>query len=221
MIDRNRTILENANRLAVLRNLALVKSDEEPFFDRLTSIASEIIGVPVSLVSMVAANYQFFKSSHGLPEPWASDRRTPLSHSFCQHVVTSGAPLVVNDAREHMLLKENKAIPDLDVIGYLGMPLRTSGGQELGSFCVIDNKPHDWTEEEIAIVRAFSEAVNAEIDARAEARQNNSLEVYIKSARGRLDDLETDLRDTKSAQAIIDRIQELKRDIETGKTDFS
>ena len=221
MIDRNRTILENANRLAVLRNLSLVKSDEEPFFDRLTSIASEIIGVPVSLVSMVAANYQFFKSSHGLPEPWASDRRTPLSHSFCQHVVTSGAPLIVNDAREHQLLKDNMAIPDLDVIGYLGMPLRTSNGQELGSFCVIDNKPHDWTEEEIAIVRAFSEAVNAEIDARAEARQNNSLEVYIKSARGRLDDLETDLRRAKSTQAIIDRIHELKHDIETGKTDFN
>lgn len=214
-MDRNRTILENANRLAVLRNLALVNSDEEPFFDRLTVLASEVIGVPVSLVSMVAANYQFFKSSHGLPEPWASDRKTPLSHSFCQHVVTSGDPLIITDARQHDLVKDNKAIPDLNVVGYLGMPLRTSNGQELGSFCVIDSKPHEWTEDEIAIVRAFSEVVNAEIDARGRARAENCLEAYIQTARGRLNELEEKIHATSDVPTIIQHIQAMKNDIKT------
>ena len=162
-IDRHKVILENTNRLAVLRNLALVDSDGEPFFDRMTTIASEILDAPVSLVSMVTSNYQFFKSSHGLPEPWQSQRRTPLSHSFCQYVTTSGEPLIVEDARENDLLKTNLAIRDLDVIGYLGMPLKTGDGKGLGSFCMIDSQPRRWSEDEIAIVQAFSEVVNAEI----------------------------------------------------------
>lgn len=178
-VDRNKIILENMARLAVLRDLAMADADEEPFFDNLTQLASKVIDAPVSLVSMVAAHYQFFKSSTGLPEPWRSDRRTPLSHSFCQHVVTSGQPLIITDAREHPLVKHNLAIPDLNVIGYLGMPLRTSSGHELGSFCVIDGKPREWTQEEIDIVAAFADLINKEIDARSVAKAENRLDAHI------------------------------------------
>ncbi len=178
-MNKYEKVLQNMERLKVLRDLALLDSPEEPFFDKLTKLASRVIGVPVSLVSMVASDYQFFKSSEGLPEPWKSDRRTPLSHSFCQHVVTSGDPLIVSDAREHDLLKTNKAIPDLDVIGYLGMPLKTSSGQSLGSFCVIDSEPHEWTADEIEIVGEFAKLVNLEIDARVQAKANDTLNEHI------------------------------------------
>jgi len=214
-MDRNNVILENANRLAVLRNLALLRENEEPFFDRMTRIASAVVGVPVSLVSMVAANYQFFKSSHGLPEPWASDRRTPLSHSFCQHVVTSGEPLIVEDARQHDLLKDNKAIPDLDVIGYLGMPLRTNEGQELGSFCVIDSKPHRWTQDDIDIMQAFGDLVNAEINARGRARQQNCLENYISQEGNRLEPFEERIVSQSDTASIIEEIRKLHHKIES------
>jgi GAF domain-containing protein len=175
-------ILQNVNRLLVMRDLALLDAAEEPFFDRLTRFASNVIGVPVSLVSLVSNNYQFFKSATGLPEPWASDRRTPLSHSFCQHVVATGKPLVVTDARLDARLKENLAIPDLNVIGYLGIPLRTEDGKQLGSFCVIDDKPHNWTESDIEVMTAFAALVNAEIDARVVARNNGTLRQHIKAA---------------------------------------
>ena len=173
------SILTNVDRLMVMRDLALLNAPEEPFFDRVTRFASQVVGTPVSLVSLVASDYQFFKSMYGVPEPWKSNRRTPLSHSFCQHVVTSGEPLIVEDAREVDLLKDNKAIPDLNVIGYLGMPLRTPEGRQLGSFCVIDNKPHSWTADEIAVMTALAGLVNAEIDARAVARRNGHLREHI------------------------------------------
>ena len=53
----------------------------------------------------------------------ASERATPLSHSFCQHAIVAREPLVVPDAREHPVLKTNPAIRDLAVIAYLGVPL--------------------------------------------------------------------------------------------------
>jgi signal transduction histidine kinase len=92
----------------------------------------------VALVSLVDRERQFFKSSVGLPAPWATSRETPLSHSFCQHVVSSDRHLSVADARTHPLLRDNLAIADLGAIAYLGIPLTTAEGFTLGSFCAIE-----------------------------------------------------------------------------------
>lgn len=81
--------------------------------------------VPVALISLVDEDRQFFVSQQGLPEPWAKARQTPLSHSFCQHVVATGDPLIVSDARENPLVCGNLAIRDLNVIAYLGLSRRS------------------------------------------------------------------------------------------------
>ena len=139
-------------RLGVLRSLLLLDSPSEVAFDRFTQLASKLLDAPVSLISLIDVDRQFFKSLVGLPEPWTSERQTPLSHSFCQYVVDSGTPLVVEDARKVNYLKDNLAIRDLNVIAYLGIPLMTSKGINLGSFCVIDDMPRVWTEREIDIL---------------------------------------------------------------------
>ena len=76
-------------RLSALEETGLMDSPPEDAFDRLTRIATRILGVPVSLVSLVDDHRQFFKSACGLPEPWATERETPLSHSFCKVAVES------------------------------------------------------------------------------------------------------------------------------------
>jgi GAF domain-containing protein len=129
--------LYQLERLAVLEATALLDTPAEEAFDQFTRLASTILQTPVALVSLVDQDRQFFKSSVGLPEPWASSRQTPLSHSFCKHVVSTSEPLSVSDARSHPLLQNNLAILELGVIAYLGIPLTTSQGFTLGSFCVI------------------------------------------------------------------------------------
>ena len=155
--------LENPARMAALRATDLLDSPPDQAFDRLTNLARRVLGVPVAAVSLVDNDRQFFKSSPGLPEPWASRRQTPLSHSFCQHVVGAGEPLVVEDAREVSLLRDNLAIRDLHVIAYLGLPLRTPDGQTIGSFCAIDSRPRQWTPDEVAIMGDLAESVMSEI----------------------------------------------------------
>jgi len=124
----------------------------------------------VALVSLVDSDRQFFKSCIGLAEPWASERETPLSHSFCQHVVRSRRPLVISDAREHPLLRNNLAIRDLGVIAYAGVPLISGRGQVLGTLCVIDHKPRHWTPEQIEILSNLAGSVLSEILLRAVQR---------------------------------------------------
>ena len=148
-----RTALRDETRLAALWRVGLLDTAPEEVFDRLTRLARRLLGAPVALVSLVDADRQFFKSALGLPEPWATKRETPLSHSFCQHVVATGAPLRVEDAREHPLVCDNLAVPELGVVAYLGMPLATADGQVLGSLCAIDTEPRSWTAEDAAALR--------------------------------------------------------------------
>ena len=158
-------------RLSELQRTGLLDSAAEEAFDRFSRLAAKVLRVPVALVSLVDRDRQFFKSQVGLPEPWASLRQTPLSHSFCQHVVSDAKPLIVADAREHPRVRENLAVSELGVIAYAGVPLTTPDGHVLGSFCGIDTKPHEWTSDEIDVLTDLAAAVMTEIELRLTLRE--------------------------------------------------
>ncbi|MBA2644756.1 MAG: GAF domain-containing protein, partial [Solirubrobacterales bacterium] len=158
-------------RLQALQRTGLLDSVAEESFDRITRIAASALGVPVALVSLVDEDRQFFKSCLGLPRPWADTRETPLSHSFCQHVVSGAKPLVISDARQHPLVRDNPAIGDLGVIAYAGFPLRMPDGEVLGSLCAIDSEPREWSPEELDTLRDLAESVMTEIRLRVVAEE--------------------------------------------------
>ncbi len=166
---------EETTRLATLQSLGLLDSPPEEAFDRLTRLASTVTNAPVALVSLVDERRQFFKSAVGLPEPWATRRETPLSHSFCQHVVAQKKPLIISDARRHPLVQENLAVPDLGVVAYAGIPLILSTGEVLGSFCVIDTEPREWTTAEISALKDIAASVVSEIELRQTSAQASRL----------------------------------------------
>ncbi len=163
--------LQNPGRLAALRRTALEDASADAAFDRLTRLAARVLQVPVALVSLVDADRQIFKGAVGLGEPWASRRETPLSHSFCQHVVASNEPLIIEDARNHPLVRDNLAIPDLGAVAYAGVPLVTADGHVLGSFCAIDHEPRIWTESDLATIQDLTAAALTEIEMQTSARQ--------------------------------------------------
>lgn len=179
MSEDVKRVVQSPQRLQKLHELNLLDSPAEAAFDRLTRLASLIVDAPVSLVTIVDADRQFFKSFFGLTEPLATERETPLSHSFCQYVVATGEPLVVEDARRNPLLKNNPAIRDYDVIGYLGMPLSTVDGIHVGSFCVVDSKPRRWSQREIEVMRELAMSVMTEIDLRAEIQAREAAEAAL------------------------------------------
>jgi GAF domain-containing protein len=159
-------IVQNLNRLAMLQATRLLDSPPEEPFDRLARIACKVVKAPVALVTLVDRDRQFFKSSIGLPEPWCTRRETPLSHSFCKHVVATQRPLVLSDARLDASLRDNPAIQVLGIVAYLGIPLVTAGGVPLGSFCVIDQRPRDWTYDQVDLLQELAACVMREIELR-------------------------------------------------------
>ncbi len=157
--------IQDPSRLKAVAETHLLDSAPEEAFDRLTRLAARILDVPVVLISLVDSDRQFFKSVQGSPGALELPRQTPLSYSFCKHVVTTREPLVVEDARVHALVRENPAI-GLGVIAYAGIPLVNSQGLVLGSFCAIDSKPHDWSEDQIDLLRDLTAAAVTEIELR-------------------------------------------------------
>ncbi len=154
----------DTDRIAALQRLRLFDRPVDPAFDRFTRLTTQVLHAPIALVTLIDRDRQFFLSQIGLPEPWASQRETPLSHSFCQHVVHLNQPLIITDAREHPLVQANPAIVDWQVIAYAGIQLLTSDGVAVGALGVIDHEPRTWTADEIAILTDLAASVMTEIE---------------------------------------------------------
>ena len=169
-------MLLSPDRLDALHATGLLDSPCEEAFDRLTRLASSCCSAPMSLVSLVDGDRQFFKSAVGLPEPVRTIRSTPLNYSFCRHVVESGKPLIVSDAREHPLTCSNPAIAEAGIIAYAGVPLSTPSGHVIGTLCVLDVVPRQWTVREIEPLIDLAAAAMTELALRTELSEREQFE---------------------------------------------
>jgi transcriptional regulator with GAF, ATPase, and Fis domain len=124
----------------------------EPVFDNIAGLVRTLLDVPVAVVSLLDARRQFFPGASGLAEPWATHRQTPLSHALCQLVALAQEPLVVTDARHDRRCDTNRAITELGIVGYAGMPLTDAAGTVVGALCAIDHQPRIWTEAELSLL---------------------------------------------------------------------
>ena len=156
--------LEDRARLHSLAETGLLDAPERISLQRYARIACKALGAPVGLVSLVDAERQFFAGAHGLDMPWSARRQTPLSHSFCQHVVDQRSPLVVGDARNDERVCDSLAVDELNVSAYAGVPLRDPEGNVLGSFCVLDTQPREWTTTELQVLESLAAAVAEELE---------------------------------------------------------
>ena len=155
----------------------LLDTPSEDAFDNFTVLASRLMGVPVSIVSIIdyEGDRQFFKSQCGLDSPWSEARQTPLSHSFCRTVAETNLPLRVTDARLDERVKDNPAVKELNVIAYLGTPIYGADGTPIGSFCAIDSAPREWTESDLDTLKRLGQAITDQIRSRVLLEEMNSL----------------------------------------------
>ena len=103
--------LVDPDRVIALRDLGLTEASD-PDMERYVERVRAELGAPVALVSLVQIDQQVFPGASGLPAPWSERRASPLSHSFSQYVAESGEPLVIGDAREDPLVRDNPAVTE-------------------------------------------------------------------------------------------------------------
>jgi signal transduction histidine kinase len=158
-----------SERLAALRRAAILDTPPEVAFDRLTRIASQLIGTPIALVSLIDGDRQWFKAKTGLE---ASE--TPREWAFCAHAILKpDEVLIVPDATADARFRGNPLVTGAPNIRfYAGAPIVTHDGHALGTVCAIDSRPRaDIGPREAAILLELAHVAADEIELRRLARR--------------------------------------------------
>ena len=158
--------LDDSARLQEIADLRLNDSDVDDIFSEITAEAAAYFGLPVALVSIVLDQAQYFRGSYGLDGWMATTRGTPAEWSFCQHVVRNRAPFVVEDARHHPLMQDSPLVRMEGVRCYAGVPLITSNGHAVGSFCVQGPDTRSFSEDDLAQLQRYAKRVITRLEQR-------------------------------------------------------
>lgn len=152
----------DAERLKALRSYGILDTAAEPAFDDITRIASYVCGTPVSVISFVEQDRQWFKSEVGV-----GMRETPMDQSICAHALLEQNFLEVNDLTTDKRFDRNPLVHgDPYVRFYAGALLRTPDGLPLGTICVLDTKPRALTQEQRDVLTALARQVMSQLELR-------------------------------------------------------
>ena len=180
-------------RLEALKRYHILDTLPEQAYDDITLLASHICGTPMSVISLVDAERQWFKSKIGLDV-----EETSRDVSFCAHAL--GNPeemLIVPDAREDERFADNPYVTGPPAIRfYAGAPLVTSNGEVLGTLCVIDRERRTLSEEQKEALQALARQVMTQLDMRLrvndlalQIQMRQQVEIALRTAIAEAEDL--------------------------------
>jgi PAS domain S-box-containing protein len=174
-------VLYEEERIGEIRKTGLLAEETVENFDRLTRQAAEAVGTPAGFVSLLTEDSQFLRGCVGLPEPLNSTRKTPIEHSICAYTLDRTEPLVINDVAADPDLGGHPAVEEYGIEAYLGVPLITSEGRTVGTFCVVEWEPRTWTDEDVATAEDFAASVRTEIELRLELNRREELQEQLRA----------------------------------------
>ena len=165
------TAPREVERLAVLRSYGLLDTPAESAFDAVTRLVSRLFEMPTVLISLIDEDRQWFKSRVGM-----SVCETTREVSFCTHVVDDDAPLIVPDACADARFADNPLVTGAPHIRfYAGAPLRAPEGVILGTLCLIDSKPREFSAEDMAQLGELADLIVERMKLQHNERLHRSL----------------------------------------------
>ncbi|MEB3333310.1 MAG: sensor domain-containing diguanylate cyclase [Synechococcaceae cyanobacterium] len=159
--------VDEEQRLRDLERHGVIGTDSDEHLDRIVELVSLIFGTPIAMISLVEAERQWFLSSIGVDV-----RETPRDMAFCAHVIADSEVMVVSDALSDERFANNPLVMgEPHVRFYVGTPLRSPEGHNLGSLCAIDRVPRQVTPAQCRQLRLLGELVIRELELRRQAQQ--------------------------------------------------
>jgi len=158
---------DEPGRLAAVRRYDVLDTPPDGAFDRITALAARLFDVPISIISIVDHDRIWFKSHHGIDA-----EEIGRDAGLCASAVCQLDPWIVEDAEVDVRTIDNPLVAgELGLRFYLGVPLTTGDGFNLGTLNVIDLRPREVTAAEVETLRDLAAIVMGELELRLAARQ--------------------------------------------------
>ena len=162
VIQVNVQLHDEPGRIAALRRYEVLDTPREAPFERITNLVRAVLNIPISTISLIDTDRQWFKSCVGM-----TGDQTSREASICTHTIRSGEPLIVRDT----LLDDRFAslpcvIGEPYLRSYVGIPLCSPDGYNLGSLCAIDTKLREFEPAQIEVLKNFAALVVEEMELR-------------------------------------------------------
>src|SRR3954447_12566886 len=175
--------LQDPDRIAAARRL-LQEVSGHAAFDRLSELAARLVGTDHAKVTLFTDG-DLVVGGFGLPEGVVGGPAL-LTGALSAITVTRAAPLSLPSAPDDERVASLPAVTSGQVRAYLGAPLIATSGHAVGALAVYDPVPHDWTDEDVAVLTQLAASVVTELElaaANAEATTSLSrLEVALEAS---------------------------------------
>ncbi|WP_264048880.1 PAS domain-containing protein [Methylobacterium flocculans] len=154
------------HRQAEMASYAILDTPAESEFDDIVKVASDACGMPVSLISLLDGDRQWFKAETGFGQS-----ETPLSQSICAYAVQQDDVFQIEDLTRDERTAANPLVTEgPQVRFYAGAPLKTPDGVALGALCVLDTKPNKLTPAQAFVLRTLAHQVVTTLELRRSLR---------------------------------------------------
>jgi signal transduction histidine kinase len=175
---------DEKERLAAVRDYHILDTGAETSFDEITQLAAEICQTPISMITLIDSDRQWFKSGFNLPV-----REIPRNLAFCSHAINHPFdPFVIPDMRADKRYADHPFVTgDPHVVFYTGIPLTNPEGFALGTLCVLDRKPKTLTESQMHSLQILARQVMQLLELR---KSNARLESLTENLEARHEDLQ-------------------------------
>jgi diguanylate cyclase (GGDEF)-like protein len=152
-------------RLAALHRYEVLDTEPEEAFDKITMLVKSILAMPMAVVSLVDRDRQWFKSRQGV-----AGSETPRNISFCTHTIQDTRPLIVTDARVDPRFSNSPlVVSEPHIRFYIGVPLRSRDGYNIGALCSMDTKVRHLSHEQVKLLENLASLVVDELELRVRA----------------------------------------------------
>lgn len=153
------------DRLPDVQVISMLSLHSRIVFDRIVQTSKKLFRCKSSFITVIdkVNNRQIFLSEAGLAKDISVAGETSLELSFCQYVVSSGKPFIINDTRCDDLTKNHPAIEKFKITSYLGVPVMGRRDEAAAVLCVTDNKVRNWDADDLHILKVLSDGLSRQL----------------------------------------------------------
>ena len=135
-------------------------------FGRLTRLAALALRTPLAAIALIDHGRLLVRGHVGMPEPWANDNTVALPHAIFRHTLATSKPFVVEDTTRHPLMRDMVLSDEWRQAAYCGVPIVLDGRRVVGVIFVMESRPRQWAQREIAFLQDLANSAATEIEKR-------------------------------------------------------